>query len=75
MPEVRVDPLTGLKTIIAGGARRPARTRWFAVAPDAPIDPATDPFAPGHEDQTPPTLYQRRHPVAGPRVRRTSTRR
>ena len=30
----------------------------FSVAPDAPIDPATDPFAPGHEDQTPPTLYQ-----------------
>jgi UDPglucose--hexose-1-phosphate uridylyltransferase len=22
------------------------------------LDPATDPFAPGHEDQTPPTLYE-----------------
>ena len=56
MPEVRVDPLTGLKTIIAG-ARADRPNALFAVEPDAPIDPATDPFAPGHEDQTPPTLY------------------
>ena len=56
MPEVRVDPLTGLKTIIAG-ARADRPNALFAVEPEAPIDPATDPFAPGHEDQTPPTLY------------------
>jgi UDPglucose--hexose-1-phosphate uridylyltransferase len=55
-PEVRVDPLTGLKTIIAG-ARADRPNALFAVEPEAPIDPATDPFAPGHEDQTPPTLY------------------
>ena len=57
MPEVRVDPLTGLKTIIAG-ARADRPGSWLDVAPDAPIDPAGDPFAPGHEDETPPTVYQ-----------------
>ncbi|HWK27431.1 MAG TPA: DUF4921 family protein [Solirubrobacter sp.] len=56
MPQVRVDPLTGLKTIIAGErAERPGG--GFAVAPDEPIDRAGDPFAPGHEDRTPPELY------------------
>ena len=40
MPQVRVDPLTGLKTIIAGErADRPGG--GFAVAPDAPIDAET----------------------------------
>jgi UDPglucose--hexose-1-phosphate uridylyltransferase len=46
-----------LKTIIAG-ARADRPNALFAVEPEAPIDPATDPFAPGHEDQTPPTLYR-----------------
>jgi UDPglucose--hexose-1-phosphate uridylyltransferase len=56
VPEVRVDPLTGLKTIIAGvRAERPGA--GFAVTPADPIDPAHDPFLPGHEDQTMPTLY------------------
>jgi UDPglucose--hexose-1-phosphate uridylyltransferase len=56
MPQVRVDPLTGLKTIIAGvRARRPGG--GFAVEPDPPIDPATDPFLEGHEDQTPPEVF------------------
>jgi UDPglucose--hexose-1-phosphate uridylyltransferase len=54
--QIRVDPLSGLKTIIAAGrAERPGA--GFEVAPAAPIDPAADPFAPGHEDQTTPTLY------------------
>ncbi|MGH2948856.1 MAG: galactose-1-phosphate uridylyltransferase [Solirubrobacteraceae bacterium] len=56
MPELRVDPLTGLKSIIAGArATRPGA--GFAVEPPDPIDPDTDPFLPGHEDQTPPELY------------------
>jgi UDPglucose--hexose-1-phosphate uridylyltransferase len=56
MPEVRVDPLTGLKTIIA--AERAARPGGWPIAGDAaPIDPETDPFAPGHEDRTPPEVY------------------
>jgi UDPglucose--hexose-1-phosphate uridylyltransferase len=56
MPEVRIDPLTGQRAIIAGrragrpgGAPRPV--------PAAPIDPAQDPFAAGHEDRTPSELY------------------
>ena len=54
--QVRVDPLTGLKTIIAGErAERPGA--GFKSEPEPPIDPATDPFLPGHEDQTMPTLY------------------
>ncbi len=56
MPQVRVDPLTGLKTIIAGDrADRPGG--GFDVLPDTPIDLAADPFAPGHEDQTPPEVH------------------
>jgi UDPglucose--hexose-1-phosphate uridylyltransferase len=54
--EVRVDPLTGLKTIVATGrAERPGG--WPISGEAAPIDPETDPFAPGHEDRTPPELY------------------
>jgi UDPglucose--hexose-1-phosphate uridylyltransferase len=54
--EVRVDPLTGLKTIVAAGrADRPGG--WPISGEAAPIDPATDPFAPGHEDRTPAEVY------------------
>jgi UDPglucose--hexose-1-phosphate uridylyltransferase len=54
--DVRVDPLTGLKTIVAGGrAERPGG--WPIASEDAAIvDPASDPFAPGNEDQTPPEI-------------------
>ncbi len=56
MPEVRADPLTGLRTIIAGDrATRPGA--GLEVAPGPPIDAARDPFAPGHEDRTPPELW------------------
>ena len=56
MPQVRVDPLTGLKTIIAGErADRPGG--GFDVPPAQPIDPERDPFLPGHEDRTPPEVY------------------
>jgi UDPglucose--hexose-1-phosphate uridylyltransferase len=54
--EVRVDPLTGLKAIIATGrAERPGA--WFGLEPEPPIDPAGDPFADGNEDRTPPEVY------------------
>jgi UDPglucose--hexose-1-phosphate uridylyltransferase len=57
MPQVRVDPLTGLKSIIAGErADRPGG--GFEVPPDATIDPERDPFLPGHEEQTPPEVYR-----------------
>jgi UDPglucose--hexose-1-phosphate uridylyltransferase len=56
VPQVRVDPLSGLKTIVAG-ARADRPNSGFNATPDPPVDPATDPFLPGHEDQTPPTLH------------------
>ncbi len=56
MPEVRIDPLTGLRAIVAGDrARRPGGELRAPPAP--PLDPETDPFAEGHEDRTPPEVY------------------
>ncbi len=55
-PEVRVDPLTGLKAIVAGDrAARPGG--GFEVTEPEPIDPEGDPFLPGHEDRTPPEVH------------------
>jgi hypothetical protein len=62
--EIRVDPLSGLRSIIA-----PDRAERFAEQ--------GDPFAEGNESQTPPELYavrpgakRSRHArLAGPRVR------
>lgn len=55
MPELRIDPLTGLKTIVAGErATRPGG--GFDVRPQPDIDPDGDPFLEGHEDRTPPEL-------------------
>ncbi|HKH17098.1 MAG TPA: DUF4921 family protein [Solirubrobacteraceae bacterium] len=54
--EVRVDPLSGLKVIIAAArAGRPGG--HFDLEPEAPINVETDPFLPGHEDRTPPELH------------------
>lgn len=56
MREVRVDPLTGLRAIIAGDrANRPNAGLSAEAGP--PLDPAGDPFAEGHEHMTPPELY------------------
>jgi UDPglucose--hexose-1-phosphate uridylyltransferase len=56
MPEIRVDPLSGHRSIIAGArSKRPGGEPRCAAA--EPIDPATDPFAEGHEARTPPELY------------------
>ena len=56
MPELRIDPLSGLKVIVAGerGSRPGA---FLDVHPRAKIDPESDPFAAGHEDRTPPEVY------------------
>ena len=56
MPELRIDPLTGLRVIVAGerGGRPGA---WLDVTPRAAIDPERDPFLAGHEDRTPPEVY------------------
>jgi UDPglucose--hexose-1-phosphate uridylyltransferase len=64
VPEVRVDPLTGLKAIVAGErASRPGGGP--TTTPAEPIDRERDPFAEGHEDRTPPELYAVR-PDGGP---------
>jgi UDPglucose--hexose-1-phosphate uridylyltransferase len=59
MPEVRVDPLSGHKTIVAGErSRRPGGEP--RCPPAQPIDAAKDPFAEGNEALTPPELYAAR---------------
>ena len=56
MPEIRIDPLTGQRAIIAGA--RAGRPGGELSAPAAtPVEPESDPFAEGHEDRTPPELY------------------
>jgi len=57
LPEVRVDPLSGLRSIIAGDrVNRPGG--GLQIGRPDPIDPETDPFLEGHEDRTPPELYR-----------------
>jgi UDPglucose--hexose-1-phosphate uridylyltransferase len=56
LPELRIDPLSGRRVIVAG--ERGSRPNAFLdVAPAAPVDPDKDPFLEGHEDQTPPEVY------------------
>jgi len=43
--------------VIVAGERGSRPGAFLDVAPRPPIDPESDPFAPGHEDQTPPELY------------------
>ena len=64
MPEVRIDPLTGQRSIVAGD--RAGRPGGGLSAPPAPaLDRESDPFAEGHEDRTPPEVYALR-PNGGP---------
>jgi UDPglucose--hexose-1-phosphate uridylyltransferase len=63
VPEIRIDPLTGLRAIVATDrAQRPGGE--LTVTPPDPIDPADDPFAEGHEESTPPELHALR-PAGG----------
>jgi UDPglucose--hexose-1-phosphate uridylyltransferase len=56
VPELRIDPLSGHRTIVAGErSRRPGGAP--TCAPPEPIDAERDPFAEGHEDRTPPELH------------------
>jgi UDPglucose--hexose-1-phosphate uridylyltransferase len=65
LPEIRVDPLTGERAIVAGErASRP--NAGLRVEPAGPIDPAGDPFAPGHEDRTPPEVWALREDGSAP---------
>jgi UDPglucose--hexose-1-phosphate uridylyltransferase len=64
LSEIRIDPLSGHKTIVAGErSLRPGGAP--GCSPSEPIDPASDPFAEGHEDRTPPEIYAVR-PGDGP---------
>jgi UDPglucose--hexose-1-phosphate uridylyltransferase len=64
LPEIRIDPLSGHRTIVAGErSRRPGGAP--GCEPPEAIDRERDPFAEGHEDRTPPELYAVR-PGAGP---------
>jgi UDPglucose--hexose-1-phosphate uridylyltransferase len=65
MPEIRVDPLSGHKTIVAGERSRRPGGEPRCVPPD-PIDREGDPFAEGHEERTPPELYALRPPGGAP---------
>jgi len=65
LPELRIDPLSGHKTIIAGErSLRPGGEP--RCAPAEPIDAESDPFAEGHEDRTPPELHAVRAQGAPP---------
>src|SRR3954447_4139495 len=59
VPELRVDPLTGLRSIVAidRAARPGGGVGGGGVTPADPIDVENDPFADGHEDRTPPELF------------------
>ena len=56
MPEVRIDPLSGHRTIVASDRAARPGGGLSATAPD-PIDTEKDPFLEGHEDRTPPETY------------------
>jgi UDPglucose--hexose-1-phosphate uridylyltransferase len=56
LPELRTDPLSGLRVIVAGErGERPGA--WPEVEERPPVDADEDPFLEGHEDRTPPELY------------------
>jgi len=65
LPEVRVDPLTGLRAIVAAErANRPNAGLRAEAAP--PLDPAGDPFAEGNEGKTPAEVFALREGGDGP---------
>lgn len=65
MPEVRIDPLSGHRSIVAAERATRPGAGLSATAPE-PIDPANDPFLAGHEDRTPPELYALRPDGSAP---------
>jgi UDPglucose--hexose-1-phosphate uridylyltransferase len=56
LPELRTDPLSGARVIVAGErSERPGA--FLDIPPRPPVDPEGDPFLEGHEDRTPPEVY------------------
>jgi UDPglucose--hexose-1-phosphate uridylyltransferase len=64
LQELRIDPLSGHRTIVAGERSTRPGGEPRCELPE-PINPDKDPFAEGHEDRTPPELYALR-PGGGP---------
>jgi UDPglucose--hexose-1-phosphate uridylyltransferase len=55
-PEIRIDQLTGLRSVLAPG--RAERPDAFAGEPvQAPTEPGDCPFCEGHEERTPPEVF------------------
>jgi UDPglucose--hexose-1-phosphate uridylyltransferase len=68
VPEIRIDPLSGHRTIVADErSRRPGGAPGLSPSERSPepIDPQRDPFAEGNEKRTPPELFAVR-PGGGP---------
>jgi UDPglucose--hexose-1-phosphate uridylyltransferase len=56
MHEIRVDPFSGRRVILAPSrAERPGA--GLIATPATPVDRERDPFAPGHESQTAPEVF------------------
>jgi UDPglucose--hexose-1-phosphate uridylyltransferase len=56
VPEVRIDPINGLRVLVADDRNgRPNAQPQFPELD--PIDSATDPFAEGNESETPPEVW------------------
>lgn len=65
MPEIRLDPISGDRVIVAG--ERSERPNGAPTCQPPPlIDRDSDPFADGHEDRTPPELYADRPAGSAP---------
>ena len=56
MPELRIDPISGLRVIVAAERSERPGARYPVVARPA-IDPEADPFREGHEERTPPEVW------------------
>ena len=65
VPELRIDPVSGLRVIVAG-EREDRPGAFLDVAERPPIDPERDPFAEGHEEKTPPEVYALRDDGSAP---------
>jgi UDPglucose--hexose-1-phosphate uridylyltransferase len=65
MPEIRIDPISGARSIVAGerSARPGGEPR---CTPPEPIDRDRDPFADGAESSTPPELFALRPEGSAP---------
>jgi len=68
VPELRVDPLSGLRVLVAP-ERSERPNGMAAVTPPGPVPREDDPFAPGHEDRTPPEVLRLDGPDGSWRVR------